>query len=101
MRLSRGSGLAGLAAMARQSERDGLQLARPLLDIAKSQLIATLAKAKIDFAVDPTNSDPRFTRPRLRRADGGVCRGGLRFAQSGPAGGPAAAGQRGLGNSGG
>ena len=67
MRLSRGSGLAGLAAMARQSERDGLQLARPLLDIAKSQLIATLAKAKIDFAVDPTNSDPRFTRPRLRR----------------------------------
>jgi tRNA(Ile)-lysidine synthase len=66
MRLSRGSGLAGLAAMARQSERDGLQLARPLLDIAKSQLIATLAKAKIDFAVDPSNADPRFTRPRLR-----------------------------------
>jgi len=66
MRLSRGSGLSGLAAMARQSERCGVQLARPLLDIAKSQLIATLAKAKIDFAVDPSNSDPRFTRPRLR-----------------------------------
>uniref|UniRef100_Q07HG5 tRNA(Ile)-lysidine synthase n=1 Tax=Rhodopseudomonas palustris (strain BisA53) TaxID=316055 RepID=Q07HG5_RHOP5 len=67
MRLSRGSGLAGLAAMARQSERCGLQLARPLLGIAKSQLIATLAKARIEFAVDPSNSDPRFTRPRLRR----------------------------------
>jgi tRNA(Ile)-lysidine synthase len=66
MRLARGSGISGLAAMARQSERDGLRLARPLLDIAKSRLIATLARAKIDFAVDPTNSDPRFMRPRLR-----------------------------------
>src|SRR3954464_13743456 len=39
MRLLRGSGIAGLAAMARESERDGLRLARPFLDIPKSQLI--------------------------------------------------------------
>ena len=43
-----------------------MRLARPLLDIPKSQLIATLSKAKIGFADDPTNRDPRFTRPRLR-----------------------------------
>src|SRR3982750_3787419 len=66
MRLLRGSGVAGLAAMARQSEREGVWLARPLLDIPKSQLIATLNKAKIDFADDPTNRDMAFTRPRLR-----------------------------------
>jgi tRNA(Ile)-lysidine synthase len=66
MRLLRGSGIAGLAAMARQSERDGFLLARPLLNVPKSRLIATLGKAKIDFADDPTNRDPVFTRPRLR-----------------------------------
>lgn len=66
MRMLRGSGIAGLAAMARESERDGILLARPLLDISKAQLIATLHKARIGFANDPTNRDPAFTRPRLR-----------------------------------
>lgn len=66
MRLVRGSGIAGLAAMARQSDRDGVVLARPLLDVSKTQLIATLQTAKIGFADDPTNRDTSFTRPRLR-----------------------------------
>ena len=66
MRMLRGSGIAGLAAMARESERDGVLLARPLLDVPKSQLVATLNKAKIAFADDPTNRDAAFTRPRLR-----------------------------------
>jgi tRNA(Ile)-lysidine synthase len=66
MRMLRGSGIAGLAAMARETEREGLWLARPLLDIPKSRLIATLDKAKIVFADDPTNRDMNFTRPRLR-----------------------------------
>ena len=66
MRMLRGSGIAGLAAMARESERDGVLLARPFLDVSKSQLIATLARAKLGFADDPTNRDPHFTRPRLR-----------------------------------
>jgi tRNA(Ile)-lysidine synthase len=66
MRLLRGSGLAGLAGMARESARDGVVLARPLLDVSKARLIATLRKARIAFADDPTNRDPAFTRPRLR-----------------------------------
>jgi tRNA(Ile)-lysidine synthase len=66
MRLLRGSGIAGLAAMASLSERDGVVLARPLLGVAKSQLIATLKAAGIGYAEDPTNTDPLFTRPRLR-----------------------------------
>src|ERR1700756_1494692 len=66
MRMLRGSGISGLAAMARVTERDGVVLARPLLDISKSQLIATLRKAKVGFAEDPTNRDTSFTRPRLR-----------------------------------
>jgi tRNA(Ile)-lysidine synthase len=66
MRMLRGSGIAGLAAMARESERDGVLLARPFLEVSKSQLIATLEKAKLGFADDPTNRDQYFTRPRLR-----------------------------------
>ncbi|MGP8123574.1 MAG: tRNA lysidine(34) synthetase TilS [Xanthobacteraceae bacterium] len=66
MRLSRGSGLAGLAAMARQVPRDGWVLARPLLDVPKSRLVATVRKAGLAAADDPTNRNPEFTRPRLR-----------------------------------
>ncbi len=66
MRLLRGSGIAGLSAMAALRERDGLVLARPLLNVPKSRLIATLDKASIAFANDPTNRDTAFTRPRLR-----------------------------------
>jgi tRNA(Ile)-lysidine synthase len=66
MRMARGSGIAGLGAMLRQSQRDGIVLARPLLQIPKARLVATLGKARIGFADDPTNRDTAFTRPRLR-----------------------------------
>jgi tRNA(Ile)-lysidine synthase len=66
MRLLRGSGIGGLAAMARESEREGVFIVRPFLTIAKSQLVATLQRAGIGFAEDPTNRDARFTRPRIR-----------------------------------
>src|SRR5450631_3540958 len=86
MRLLRGSGIAGLGAMARVTERDGLLLARPFLNVAKSQLIATLKKAKLGFADDPTNRDLNFTRPRIRAvmpvlaAEGGDARNLARLA---------------------
>jgi tRNA(Ile)-lysidine synthase len=86
MRLLRGSGIAGLSAMARITERDGLSLARPLLDVAKSKLTATLKRAAIGFADDPTNRDMAFTRPRLRAllpklaAEGGDARALARLA---------------------
>jgi len=86
MRIMRGSGVAGLAAMARESDRDGVRLARPFLNVSKSQLIATLRKAKVSFADDPTNRDTSFTRPRLRMlmpalaAEGGDARNLARLA---------------------
>jgi tRNA(Ile)-lysidine synthase len=86
MRLLRGSGIAGLAAMKRVSPREGAILARPLLDIPKARLLATLDKAKIDYADDPTNRDMSFTRPRLRAllpalaAEGGDARALARLA---------------------
>src|SRR5712664_4878421 len=86
MRLLRGSGIGGLAAMARESERDGVLLARPFLHVSKSQLVATLKTAQIGFADDPTNRDTNFTRPRLREimpvlaAEGGDARSLARLA---------------------
>jgi tRNA(Ile)-lysidine synthase len=86
MRMLRGSGIAGLAAMARQTPREGAVLARPFLNVSKAQLIATLARARVAFADDPTNRDAHFTRPRLRAlmpvlaAEGGDARNLARLA---------------------
>jgi tRNA(Ile)-lysidine synthase len=69
IRMSRGSGLSGLGAMQRISvapQNEGLFVVRPLLEIAKARLIATLNTAGISYADDPSNRDPRFTRARLR-----------------------------------
>ena len=69
LRLLRGSGLSGLQAMQAMSpypEQPRLILARPFLSIPKARLIATLTKAGIPFADDPSNRDPRHTRVRLR-----------------------------------
>jgi tRNA(Ile)-lysidine synthase len=80
IRLTRGSGMTGLAAMQRVSvipTSGGLFLVRPLLDIAKARLIATLEAGKILFADDPSNRDPRFTRARLRGLMPQLAREGL------------------------
>ncbi|HEY6259902.1 MAG TPA: tRNA lysidine(34) synthetase TilS [Xanthobacteraceae bacterium] len=81
LRMARGSGLTGLAAMARETllapqtgavgararrSAGPLLIVRPLLDLPKARLIATLEAARIAFCDDPSNRDPRFTRARLR-----------------------------------
>lgn len=69
IRMSRGSGLSGLGAMQRISvapQNEELFVVRPLLEIPKARLIATLNAAGISYADDPSNRDPRFTRARLR-----------------------------------
>jgi tRNA(Ile)-lysidine synthase len=82
IRMSRGSGLTGLGAMTRISPlpadgKDTTVLVRPLLDIAKSRLIATLDAAEIPYADDPSNRNPRFTRVRLRGLMGTLAEEGL------------------------
>jgi tRNA(Ile)-lysidine synthase len=82
LRMARGSGLTGLAAMARETTLMGqtrdagasrrkaagpLLLVRPLLDLPKARLIATLDASRISSCDDPSNCDPRFTRARLRK----------------------------------
>jgi tRNA(Ile)-lysidine synthase len=82
MRMSRGSGITGLGAMAPIAPlpADGeqeIRLVRPLLDIAKARLIATLERGGIGFADDASNRDPRFTRTHLREAMPALAQAGL------------------------
>jgi len=82
IRMSRGSGLTGLGAMTRLSglPHDGaraITLVRPLLDIPKARLVATLRATEIPYAEDPSNRDPRFTRARLRVMMGALAEEGL------------------------
>jgi tRNA(Ile)-lysidine synthase len=66
MRLKRGSGLDGLAAIPERGAWGGIVLLRPLLDMPKARLIATLAETGIGFVCDPSNADARFERARVR-----------------------------------
>lgn len=68
MRLARGSGLQGLSGIAPCVERDGLWLLRPLLDVPKARLSATLVAMGRTWIEDPSNEDRRFERVRLRGA---------------------------------
>lgn len=67
MRLTRGTGVAGLAGMRPRSERAGMTLGRPFLTLRKARLIATCRAEGWPFLDDPFNADPRFARARLRR----------------------------------
>jgi tRNA(Ile)-lysidine synthase len=76
MRLARGSGLDGLSGMRRTEELDmtaigssgSLIVVRPLLEIPKARLIATLKARGLQWSEDPSNVSDRFERVRVRRA---------------------------------
>ena len=66
LRLGRGSGVDGLAAMAPQTTREGIRLLRPLLGVPKARLRAHLRAAGQGWIEDPSNADPASARARLR-----------------------------------
>lgn len=76
-RLCKGSGLDGLAAMKAQSDRDGLLLLRPLLDVDKERLIATCAARGVPYVKDPSNKNDKFARVRLRQLKEALSHEGL------------------------
>ncbi|AOG21956.1 tRNA lysidine(34) synthetase TilS [Acidovorax sp. RAC01] len=64
--LSRGAGVAGLAAMPARWERGGVAWHRPLLQVPGADVRRWLLEQGIAWVEDPTNSDTRFTRNRIR-----------------------------------
>jgi len=82
LRLARGSGLDGLAAMRPRSPFplpgfDRLCVVRPLLEIERARLRAWLEGRNEDWSEDPMNADPRFARARIRKAWGQLAELGL------------------------
>ncbi len=77
MRLARGSGVDGLAAMAVASRAAGVVWLRPLLGLRRADLRAWLAAEGVGWAEDPSNEDPGFSRVRVRRALGVLANVGL------------------------
>jgi len=64
--LSRGAGLPGLSAMPARFERGGMAFYRPLLQIPSAVLREWLVRQPIEFVDDPTNTDERYIRNRIR-----------------------------------
>lgn len=64
--LSRGAGLPGLSAMPERFERGGMVFYRPLLQIPAAVLRDWLVRQPVEFIDDPTNTDERYTRNRIR-----------------------------------
>lgn len=63
MRLNRGSGVAGLSGVRAVNRH----VVRPLLGWRRSELAEIVASSGLEAVADPSNSDDRFDRVRLRR----------------------------------
>lgn len=77
MRLARGSGVDGLAAIpivgrlvrpGHDGKLVAVPLIRPLLEVPRARLTATLAARGIRYSDDPSNRDIQFERVRVRQA---------------------------------
>lgn len=64
--LTRGAGLPGLAAMPDVFQRDGVHFGRPWLGVPGAALREALQARGEAFIDDPSNTDIRFTRNRIR-----------------------------------
>jgi tRNA(Ile)-lysidine synthase len=87
MRLSRGAGLKGLAAMREESNvaagpGEAMRLLRPLLAFSRQSVTAYLNNIGQDYLDDPSNIDPQFERVRVRALLAALAEQGLLTAPS-------------------
>jgi tRNA(Ile)-lysidine synthase len=67
LRLTRGSGLTGLAGMADTRKLNKIKLLRPLLNFSKADLVKICHEAHHPYFNDPSNLNDKYTRGRLRK----------------------------------
>ena len=80
IRLSRGSGLTGLSSMHFLSPlNDKTLLARPLLDVKKRYLISISKKIFGKFFKDPSNTNKKYLRPRIRTLQKPLLKSGINY----------------------
>ncbi|TAL28228.1 MAG: tRNA lysidine(34) synthetase TilS [Alphaproteobacteria bacterium] len=69
MRLSKGSGLDGLAAMAPSRVVDGVNIVRPVLSFSRADLREVCRDFGVEWAEDPSNRNEQFLRVKLRQVE--------------------------------
>jgi len=67
MRLTHGSGIGGLSAMAAFSNVEGTRIFRPLLSLRSKQLALIVKKSGLEAVDDPSNEDQKYERVRWRK----------------------------------
>lgn len=67
IRLFRGSGIDGLAAISEITDFKNIKLIRPLLDFSKDELEQYLTKRKVTWFNDSSNQDEKFLRNKIRK----------------------------------
>ena len=77
MRLARGAGVDGLAAMRDRWRRGPVTFHRPLLAVSRAELRDLLRGRRVDWVEDPTNSDTAFERARVRDGLAALAAAGL------------------------
>lgn len=66
MRLTRGSTLDGYSGFNKISKRDNYSIIRPLVFYTKEEIMEYLEKKHIEYRIDKTNFDKKYTRNRYR-----------------------------------
>ncbi|MBI5872742.1 MAG: tRNA lysidine(34) synthetase TilS [Candidatus Omnitrophica bacterium] len=66
MRLLRGSGLYGMAAILPKRIIDGHVIVRPLLEVSRKDILKYLKAERVGFRIDETNFEDRFFRNKIR-----------------------------------
>jgi tRNA(Ile)-lysidine synthase len=67
MRIQHGTGIDGLAGIPVYTERQGVKIIRPLLRYSRQQILATLQASNWQYIEDPSNSNNKFTRVKIRQ----------------------------------
>ena len=77
MRLARGAGVDGLAAMPVRRLSQGITWLRPLLTVGRAELRAWLTGQGLPWVEDPSNDDAHYHRVRVRKALGTLAAVGI------------------------
>jgi len=66
MRAIRGAGLRGLCGIPVKNHKEGIVIIRPLIDVARKEILLYLASKKIKTRTDRSNAEIKFFRNRIR-----------------------------------
>ena len=66
IRILRGSGLNGLISLGRETQKDNINLIRPLINFNKDDLVYISKHVFVSYIEDPSNKDDNFKRVRIR-----------------------------------